>query len=77
MRSLFVHLSEEFFVRPHRSTTYVDVAYCYGSSSMVCWSVSPAKMAASVEMPFGMRTQVGPGSHVLDGGPDPPWEGTI
>ena len=26
-------------VRPHRSTTYVDVAYCYGTSSVVCRSV--------------------------------------
>jgi len=25
-------------------------------------------------MAFGLRTQVGPGNHVLDGGPDPPWE---
>jgi len=25
-------------------------------------------------MPFGLRTRVGPGNHVLDGGPDPPWE---
>jgi len=43
-------------VRPHRSTTYVDVTYCYRPSSMVCWLVwqpvcrsvtlvSPAKMA--------------------------------
>jgi len=29
-------------------------------------------MAELIEMPFGLRTQVGPGNHVLDGGPDPP-----
>jgi len=23
-------------------------------------------------MPFGLRTRVSPGNHVLDGGPDPP-----
>jgi len=28
-------------------------------------------------MPFGLRTWVVPGNHVLDGGPDPPWEGAI
>jgi len=37
--------------------------------------VSPAKTAAPIELPFGLRTWVGPGNHVLDGGPDPPWEG--
>jgi len=42
---------------------------------MVCRSVtleSPAKTAEPVEMPFGLRTRVGPGNHLLDGGPDPP-----
>jgi len=34
-------------------------------------------MAAPIEMPFGLRTWVGPGNHVLDGGPDPPWKGAI
>jgi len=48
----------------------------------VAWSVgpsvtlvSPAKTAAPIELSFGLRTWVGPGNHVLDGGPDPPWEG--
>jgi len=26
-------------MRPHRSTTYVDAAYCYRPSSVVCLSV--------------------------------------
>jgi len=54
----------------------------------VAWSVgrsvglsvtllSPAKTAAPIEMPFGLRTRVGPGNHVLRRGPDPPWEGAI
>jgi len=37
--------------------------------------VSPAKMAELIEMPFGMKTWMGPRYHhylVLDGGPDPP-----
>jgi len=50
----------------------------------VCWSVglsvtlvSPAKTAEPMEMPFELRTWVGPRDHVLDGGLDPPLEGTI
>jgi len=39
--------------------------------------VSPAKTAETIEMPFGLRTQVGPGNHVLDGVQIPPWEGAI
>jgi len=75
-----------YMVRPHRSTTYVDAAYCYRPSSVVCrllvcrsvcHTSEPCKMDAPIEMPFGLRTRVGPRNHVLDGGPDPPWEGAI
>jgi len=34
-------------------------------------------MAAPMEMPFGLRTWVGPENQVLEGDPDPPWEGAI
>jgi len=34
-------------------------------------------MAVLIEMPYGLRTQMGRRNHVLDGGPDPPWEGAI
>jgi len=34
-------------------------------------------MAEPIEMPFGLRTQVGPVNHVLDGGPDSPWEWAV
>jgi len=68
-----------YIIRPHHSTTYIDAAYCYQPSCVVCRSVcmsvtlvSAAKMAEPTEMPFGLRTQVGPGNHVLDGGPDAP-----
>jgi len=37
--------------------------------------VNPAKTAEPIEMPFGLRTWVGPRNHVLDGHSDPPWEG--
>ena len=33
--------------------------------------VSPAKTAEPIDMLFGLRTRVGSGNHVLDGGPDP------
>jgi len=59
---------------------YVDAAYCYRPSSVVCRSVtllSPAKTAGPIEMPFGLRTQVGLRNHVLDGSPESPWEGAI
>ena len=63
-------------ITSHRSklTAYVDVAYCYRQSSVVCLSVglsvtivSPAKMAKPIEMLFGMLTRVGPRKRVLDG----------
>jgi len=59
---------------------FIDAAYCYRPSSMVYQSVtvvSPAKTAEPIEMPFGLRTWVGPGNHLLDRGPDPPWEEAI
>ena len=57
--------------------TYVDAAYCYRPSSVVCRSVGRSVCLvtlvspALIEMPFGLRTRVGPRNHVLDGGPDP------
>jgi len=58
------------------------------ATDLVAWSVglsvrlfvtlvSPAETAAPIEMPFWLRTRVGPRNHVLDGGPDPPWEWAI
>jgi len=35
------------------------------------------KMAEPIDMPFGMMTRVGPGYHVLDGGPNPAGEGAV
>ena len=34
--------------------------------------MSPTKTAELIEMPFGLRTWLGPRDHVLDGGSDPP-----
>jgi len=46
----------------------------------VCRSVlilSPAKKVTQSRYCFPLWTRVGPGNHVLDGGSDPPREGTI
>ena len=68
-------------IRPHRRTTYVDAAYCYRPSSVVGFYVdlsitlvSPTKRAEPIEIPFWLRTRVGPRNHVLDGSPDHPME---
>jgi len=80
--SWLLFMAHDVVFRPHRSTMYVDAAYCDRPSSVVCRSVglsvtlvSLAKTAAPIELPFGLRTWVGPRNHVLDGGPDPPWKG--
>jgi len=39
--------------------------------------LSRAKTAEPIEMPFGLWTRVGLRNHVLDGGPDPLFKGTI
>jgi len=60
-------------IRPYGSSTYVlymrpivtdQVAWSVGQSVTL---VSPAKTAEPIEMPFGLRTRVGPRNHVLDG----------
>ena len=54
------------------------------ATPFVAWSVClyvtlvySAKTAEPIEMPFEVLAWVGPSNHVLDGGPDPPREGTI
>jgi len=59
-------------------TTYIHAACCFQPSSVVCRSVchtskpKPCRKSESIQMPFGLRTRMGLGNHVLDGGPDPP-----
>jgi len=71
-------------IRPHHSITCVHAACCYRLSGVVCRSVcpsvtvvSPAKTAEPIEMPFGLRTWVDPGNHVLHGSPDPHRNGQL
>jgi len=68
-----IKLTSQYYVRK------CDAAYCYRPSSMVCrlvcqsvTLVSPAKTVEPIKMPFGLRTRVGPGNHVLDRGADHP-----
>jgi len=56
-------------------TMNADAVNCYRPSSVVCQFVTlviPGKTAETIVIPYGLRTQVGPGDHVLDGGPDIP-----
>ena len=73
-------INRELFM-PHRPYyTYVDAAFCYRASSVVCRSVclsvchtsEPCKTAEPIKMPFWLRTRVGQRNHVLDGDPDCP-----
>jgi len=57
-----------------RPIVYDRVAWSVGLSVTL---VNPAKTVEPIEMPFELRTRVGPGNRVLDGDPDPPWEGAI
>ena len=44
----------------------------------VCHTSEPCKNGCiAIEMPYGLRTRVGPGNHVLDGGPDPHAKGNF
>jgi len=58
-------LATSFIIRPRRSTTYVDEAYCYRPSSVLSRSVgsvtvvSPAETDKSIELPFGVWIRVG------------------
>jgi len=46
------------------------VAWSVGLSvSLSVTLVSPAKTAAPIELPFGLRSWVCPGNHILDGDP--------
>ena len=70
-----------FIIGPHCRTTYVLAVYIVidrvGRPSLsVCRSrsvtlVSPAKATEPIDIPFGLRTQVGPRNDVYDGDPDP------
>jgi len=54
------------------------VAWSVGRSVVRSVShMNPAKTAEPIEVLFRLRTRVVSENDVLDGGPDPPWEGAI
>ena len=78
-----VHLLQ---IRPivHNYRAPPTIPPSYNRDRAVAWSVGlsvtlvgPAKTAEPIEMPFGLRTRMGPGNHVLDGGSDPTMGGAI
>jgi len=74
------HSSSVSVIRPHRSSTYVDAAYSYRPSSVVCPSVGlsvgllgsviPAKQLNRLRCRFGLLVEDSGGPR--DGSPDPP-----
>jgi len=73
-RVLLDHIARTTYCTYMRSIVTYRIALSVGRSVRL---VSPAKTTEPTEMPFGLRTRVGPGNHVLDRGPDPPWDGAI
>jgi len=57
-------------------TLYVDAVYCvtdrvtWSFGRSVCHTSESCKTAEQMKMPFGLRTPVGLGKHVLYEGPD-------
>ena len=66
-----------FIIRPHRSTTYVDAAYCYRPSSVVCRSVCHSSESCKNgwtdrDAVWVMDSDGPKESHMLDRGPQVP-----
>jgi len=57
-------------LRTYMRSIVTDRVMFYVGRSVTVTLVSRAKTAE----PFWLITRVGPGNHVLDGSPDPPWE---
>jgi len=70
LKKLLTRWLVTIIIRSHHSTKYIDAAYCYQPSSVVCRSVchtsDPAKTAEAIKMPFGLWARMGPRNHVLD-----------
>jgi len=67
----FCHFQQALLLGHITVLQYIDAAYCYRPSSVVCWSVTlvnPAKTTEPIDMLFGLRTRVGRRNYVLDGG---------
>ena len=75
-----------YMVRPHRSTTYVDAAYCYRPSSVVCrllvcrsvcHTSEPCENGCTDRDAVWVEDSAGPKESCIRWDPDPPWEGAI
>jgi len=74
-----------YYYRPHRSTTYVDAAYCYRPSSVVCWSVGRSVCHTSEPCKNGwidrdtewVEDSSGPKEPCIRWGPDPNGKGQL
>ena len=55
----------------------LDATYFTDRVLSVCHTSEPYKNVQPNEMPFGLWAWMGPRNHVLEGGPDPPWEGAV
>ena len=68
-------------IRPHRSTTYLDAAYCYRPTSVVCRSVchtsEPCRNGWTDRDAVRDEDSGGPREPCIRWGPDPPWEAAI
>jgi len=74
-------------IRPHHRTTYmyVNVAYCYRPSSVVCrlvcqsicHSSEPCKNGCTDQDGVWVEDSGGPKEPCITRGPDPPWEWAI
>jgi len=69
--SVYVYTQLCSIIRPHRSSTNVDAAYCYRMSSVVCLSVchtsEPCKNSWTDQDAVWVENLVGPRNHILDG----------
>jgi len=59
-------------MRPHRCTIYVDVAYCYRPSSVVCHSTEPCKNGSTDRDAIWVEDLGGPKEPRIRWGPGPP-----
>jgi len=69
------------FIRPHCSTEYIEAAYCYQPSSVVCRSVchtsEPCKNGCTDRDAVWVEDSGRPKEPCIRWGPDPPWEGAV
>jgi len=71
MEAIIIHALS--FYQPHCQHCHMWLLLQMSTKSMICvcvllMTMSPAKMAESINMSFGKQTRVNPKNNVLDGG---------